>query len=127
MSTTSTRSSTPLLLSTTDHQNGFSGGTHPPAYARVDIGNAVASIEGTIAIQYLMDHHIFPLIDANNDGLISAQEIQDFTDTASQKGMAEAGAMARLLGGTSTYAQPEADVNNRVFNENPDQPAALRR
>jgi hypothetical protein len=35
--------------------------------------------------------------------------------------------MARLLGGTSTYALPEADINNRVFNENPDQPAALQR
>ena len=119
--------STPLLLSTTDNQHGFPGGTVPPAYARVDIGNAVASIEGTIAIQYLLDHHIFPLIDGNNDGLITAQEIQNFTDTAAQKGMAEAGAMARLLGGTSTYALPEADVNNRVFNENPDQPAVLQR
>ena len=35
--------------------------------------------------------------------------------------------MARLLGGTSTYAQPEAGINNQVFNENPDQPAALQR
>ena len=35
--------------------------------------------------------------------------------------------MAALLGGTSTYAQPEAGINNIVFNENPDQPAALQR
>ena len=35
--------------------------------------------------------------------------------------------MARLLGGTSTYAQPEGGINNVVFNENPDQPAALQR
>ena len=35
--------------------------------------------------------------------------------------------MAALLGGTSTYAQPETAINNNVFNENPDQPAALQR
>src|SRR5208337_471810 len=35
--------------------------------------------------------------------------------------------MAALLGGTATYAQPEAGINNSVFNENPDQPAALQR
>ena len=35
--------------------------------------------------------------------------------------------MARLLGGTATYAQPETGINNQVFNENPDQPAALQR
>ncbi len=68
----------------------------------MSIGNAIASIEGTIAINYLINHHDFPLIDTNNDGLITAEEIQNFTDTAAQKGLAEAGAMARLLGGTST-------------------------
>ena len=96
-------------------------------YARVSVSNAIASIEGTIAIQYLLNHHIFPIIDANSDGIITAQEIQNFTDTAATKGLAEAGAMARLLGGTSTYAQPETGINNPVFNENPDQPAALQR
>src|SRR5208337_3774910 len=90
----------------------------------------IASIEGTIAINYLLSHKDFPLIDANGDGIITAQDIQNFTDTAASKGLAEAGAMARLLGGTSTYAQPETGanyVNNNPFNENPDQPAILQR
>ena len=80
----------------------LAGRTSPPSYARVSISNAIASIEGTIAIQYLLNHHIFPIIDSNSDGIITAQEIQNFTDTAAPKGLAEAGAMARLLGGTST-------------------------
>ncbi len=103
------------------------GSTSPPSFARISVGNAIASIEGTIAINYLLSHKDFPLIDANGDGIITAQEIQNFTDTAASKGLAKAGAMARLLGGTSTYAQPEAGINNTVFNENPDQPAALQR
>lgn len=119
--------STPPLVATTDRQHHFTGTTSPPSYARVSIGNAIASIEGTIAINYLLSHNIFPIIDGNSDGIITAQEIQNFTDTAATKGLAEAGAMARLLGGTSTYAQPEFDINNIVFNENPDQPAALQR
>jgi hypothetical protein len=119
--------STPPLINSTDNQFGFAGSTAPPSYARVSIGNAIASIEGTIAIQYLLDHHIFPLIDANNDGIITAQEIQNFTDTAATKGLPEAGAMARFLGGTSSYAQPERAINNVTFNENPDQPAVLQR
>ena len=119
--------STPPLLGTQDKQNNYTGTSVPPSYARVSVGNAIASIEGTIAINYLLSHNDFPLIDANGDGIITAQELQNFTDTAASKGLAEAGAMAALLGGTATYAQPEAGINNTVFNENPDQPAALQR
>jgi hypothetical protein len=119
--------STPPLINSTDNQDHFAGSTAPPSYARVSIGNAIASIEGTIAINYLLSHHDFPLIDTNGDGVITAQEIQNFVDTSASKGLAEAGAMARLLGGTATYAQPESGVNNTVFNENPDQPGALQR
>ncbi len=35
--------------------------------------------------------------------------------------------MANLLGGTATYGPVEAGINNEVFNENPDQPAAEQR
>ncbi|WP_165227215.1 hypothetical protein [Aquisphaera insulae] len=119
--------STPNLVGTTDRQYGYTGSTSAPSYARVDVGNAVASIEGTIAINYLLKNNIFPIIDSNSDGLITAKEIQDFTDTSLAKGLPEAGAMARLLGGTSSYAQVETGVNNTSFNENPDQPAALQR
>ena len=104
-----------------------SGTTSAPSYARVSVSNAIASIEGTIAINYLLQHNDFRLIDTNGDGLITAQEIQNFVNTAASKGLAEAGAMAALLGGTATYAQPEAGINNMVYNENPDQPAALQR
>jgi len=103
------------------------GSTSAPSYAAISVSNAIASIEGTIAINYLLSHNDFPLIDANGDGIITAQEIQNFTDTAASKGLAKAGAMAALLGGTSTYAQPETGPNNTTFNENPDQPGALQR
>ena len=111
--------STPPLVGTTDGQHHFTGTTSPPSYARVSIGNAIASIEGTIAIQYLLSHNVFPIIDTNSDGIITAQEIQNFTDTAATKGLAEAGAMARLLGGTSTYAQPESGLNNSSSTRTP--------
>ena len=42
-------------------------------------------------------------------------------------GMPEAGAMAALLGGTATYSAVEPGLNNEVFNENPDDPAAEQR
>lgn len=119
--------STPDLISTTDKQNGFEGGYEAPAYARISASNAIAAIEGTIALKYLIDNNVLPVIDTNNDGIITAQEVQNFTDTAAIKGMAEAGAMARLLGGTATTALPQAEINNRLFNENPDQPGALQR
>ena len=114
--------STPPLVGTTDRQHHYTGTTSPPSYARISISNAIASIEGTIAINYLLTHNDLPLIDTNGDGIITAQEIQNFTDTAASKGLAEAGAMARLLGGTGTYAQPQSGINNVIFNENPDQP-----
>ena len=90
--------STPPLLGPHDKQNNYTGTSVPPSYARVSVGNAIASIEGTIAINYLLSHKDFPLIDANGDGIITAQELQNFTDTAASKGLAEAGAMAALPG-----------------------------
>jgi hypothetical protein len=118
---------TPALVSSTDKQNGFVGADNPPAYARVSVSNAIAAIEGTQALNYLISNNVLPIIDANNDGLITAQEVQSFVDTANTKGMPEAGAMARLLGGTATTSRPELGVNNTSFYENPDQPGALQR
>jgi hypothetical protein len=99
------------------------GTQSPRNFARVSVGNAIAAIEGTIAIQYLIGHHIFPIIDTNHNGIITAQELQNFENNASAMGLPEAGAMARLLGGTATTpaAQPS------VLGENPDQPGALQR
>ena len=98
-----------------------------PSYARVSVSNAVASIEGTEAINFLNKHHDWSYIDTNHDGLITAQELQTFSDNAASMGMPEAGAMAALLGGTATYGPVLAGVNNTVFNENPDQPGAEQR
>jgi hypothetical protein len=92
-------------------------------YSRVDIGNAIAAIEGTVAINYLMAHNDFSIIDENHNGLITAQELQDFENNAATIGLPEAGAMARLLGGTA--AIPAA--GSTVFGETPDDPAALQR
>src|SRR5262249_21351516 len=51
----------------------------------------------------------------------------NFVDNSAAMGLPEAGAMAALLGGTATYSAVEPGVNNLVFNENPDDPAALQR
>jgi hypothetical protein len=99
------------------------GSGHFRSFARVDVGNAIASIEGTEAIQYLLDHNVFPIIDSNSDGIITAQELQTFEDNATSMGMPEAGAMARLLGGTATT--PTASPT--TFGELADQAGALQR
>ena len=98
-----------------------------PSYARVSVGNAIAAIEGTQAINYLNKHHDWQYIDTSHTGLITAQELQTFTDNAAAMGMPEAGAMAALLGGTATYGPVQAGINNTVFNENPDSPGVQQR
>ena len=92
-------------------------------YARIDIGNAIAAIEGQIAIQYLLDHGTFDVIDSNDNGLITAPELQTFVDTSATIGLPEAGAMARLLGGTARIAP----TTLTVFSEQADQPDVLQR
>ncbi len=103
------------------------GSTNYRSYASINVANAVAAIEGYVAINYLLKHNIFPIIDVNHDGLITAQELQGFVNNSAQMGMQEAGAMAALLGGTATYSAVQPGLNNEVFNENPDQPAAEQR
>src|SRR5205807_999253 len=100
------------------------GSTQPRSYARVDVGNAVAAIEGKVAITYLLQHGTFNIIDANHDGLITAQEIQNFVDNAQTTGQPEAGAMARLLGGTARSA---INTSFTATGEQPDQPDVLQR
>ena len=100
------------------------GGVHYASYSGVNVANAIAAIEGEIALQYLIDHNILPIIDANKDGFITAQEVQDFVDNVSAKnGMPEAGAMARLLGGT---ARPPGNSFTST-GEMPDLPDVLQR
>ena len=75
--------------------------------SEISVSNAIAAIEGQMAIQYLLKHNTFKVIDTNHDGLVTAQEIQTFVDNSKQMGMAEAGAMASLLGGTDRIAQQQ--------------------
>ena len=72
-------------------------------------------------------HHDWQYIDTNHDGVITAQELTNFVDNSAAMGLPEAGAMAALLGGTATYSAVEPGLNNEVFNENPDDPAAEQR
>ena len=76
------------------------GSPHFRDYARIDVGNAIASIEGEVAMQYLLAHNTFDVIDANHNNIITTQEVQNFVDNAANTGHAEEGAMARFLGGT---------------------------
>ncbi len=94
-------------------------------YARVDVGNAIAAIEGTVAIDYLFKNGQFNTIDQNKDGAITAQELQIFVDRSATIGLPEAGAMARLLGGTATT--PQFGFQPTAYFEFPDQPDALQR
>src|SRR5207302_10225105 len=63
------------------------------------------------------------LIDANKDNVITTQERQNFVDNSSAMGLPEAGAMARLLGGTDSTPNP----GPTFLGEQPDQPGALQR
>ncbi len=99
------------------------GSTAFPQYSRLSVSNAVAAIEGTVALQWLIKHNMLEVIDANHNGLITAQEVQTFVDTASASGLAEAGAMARLLGGTSRISA----ATTTDAGESPDQPDVLQR
>lgn len=101
------------------------GGVNYREYSRVDVGNAVAAIEGTVALNYLIAHNDLTLIDTNKDNLITAQELQTFTDNATTMGVPEAGAMARLLGGTATI--PTTGFQSTAVGELPDQPDVLQR
>jgi hypothetical protein len=74
-------------------------------FAQISVSNAIAAVEGYEAINYLLDHNDFPIIDANHDNKVTAQELQTFEDNATQMGLPEAGAMARLLGGTDRINQ----------------------
>lgn len=96
-----------------------------PKISRIDVGNAVAAIEGTVALYYLINHGTLDIIDANHNGLITAQEIQDFVDKADTIGLPEAGAMARLLGGTARI--PVQGSQNTLAGESPEQPDVLQR
>ncbi len=107
------------------------GSTSPTNYSEINVANAVAAIEGSVAIKYLLAHNTFNVIDTNHDGLITAQELQNFTDNAKTMGMAEQGAMARLLGGTarigSNNTEGTAITETTGAFESPDQPDALQR
>ena len=103
------------------------GSSQPRSYSRISVSNAIAAIEGEIAIQYLLKHNIFPIIDANHDGLITAQEIQTFTDNANNMGLPQAGAMARLLGGTDAAVTAGQTLFGGLSTDQPDAPDALQR
>ena len=100
-------------------------GTQYRNFARIDIGNAIAAIEGSIALDYLFKHGAFDTIDANKNGLITAQELQNFTDDSANVGMPEAGALARFLGGTARI--PTTGFRNTSAGEQPEQPDVLAR
>ncbi len=120
------------------------GSGQPRSYSRVDIGNAVAAIEGSVALSYLFGAGTFDVIDSNDNGLITAQEIQTFVDTSGTIGLAEAGSMARFLGGTARIPgqRPIIDPADNLLTvqfaggaitgvttagEQPDQPDVLQR
>lgn len=113
-------------------------------FARIDVGNAIAAIEGSIALPYLINNGIMQIIDSNGNGFITAQEIQNFVNKANTIGMPEAGALARFLGGTASppgsrevagpvdfitavVTTPLARLGFTTQGEQPDQPDALAR
>ena len=96
-----------------------------PLLSRVSVSDAVASIEGTIALNYLINNGTLNIIDTNHNGLITAQELQTFEDNATNIGMAEAGVMARMLGGTDRI--PVTGFQLTAAGESPEQPDVLQR
>lgn len=90
------------------------GSTAYKTYSRMSVSNAIAAIEGTVALQYLIAHNDLQYIDANKNGIITAQELQTFVNNAATMGMPEAGAMARLLGGTARIGNPDGTATTTV-------------
>lgn len=102
------------------------------SFSRIDVGNAVASIEGEVAMQYLVKNNMLTVIDSNKNGAITAAELQNFVDNASAMGLSEAGAMARLLGGISTFDAGATEYQTKTssavqLNDVPDPAGALSR
>jgi len=95
------------------------------SYSRISVSNAIAAIEGTEALNYLVKHDIFKIIDSDKSGLITAQKIQTFVDNSAAMGLPEAGAMARLLGGTARVPGQTNPLTGA--GEQPDQPDVLQR
>jgi hypothetical protein len=101
------------------------GGVNYRQYSRVSVSNAIAAIEGTVALNYLNAHNTWSIIDSNHDGLVTAAELQAFEDNANTIGLPEAGAMARLLGGTARITSN--GFQTTAVGESPDQPDVLQR
>ena len=72
------------------------GGQSFRSYASVNVANAVAAVEGYVAINYLFAHHDWQYIDTNHDGLITASEIHDVRGQCRRDGAAG----SRVDGGT---------------------------
>ncbi|MFO0950895.1 MAG: hypothetical protein U0835_07010 [Isosphaeraceae bacterium] len=96
-------------------------------YSRISVSNAIAAIEGEIALQWLISHDQLKNIDANHNNIITATELQTFVDNAAKTGNAEAGAMARLLGGTARPPASQGLTGLTLAGEQPDQPDVLQR
>jgi len=116
----------PTTLDNTSSAQLFPNANGPyPSISRLSVSNAVAAIEGTVALNYLINNGILDTIDTNHNGLITAQELQTFQDKATTIGMPEAGAMARLLGGTASITFNGFQYT--AAGESPEQPDVLQR
>ncbi len=103
------------------------GNNNPPNYAEINVANAVAAIEGYEALNYLIAHNDLHYLESNNNGLITAQSIQEFVDNSAKMGLPEAGAMAALLGGTARPPANSATGDLTAALEQPDQPDVKQR
>ena len=103
----------------------YAGGVYPK-YSRIDVGNAVAAIEGTYRSELPSRHGTFDVIDGNQNGLITAQEIQTFVDNSAAMGMPEAGAIGAASSAERSDLRP-SDSSPPLAGESPDQPDVLQR
>ena len=103
------------------------GGTTFRSYATVNVANAVAAIEGYEAIHYLTAHNDWKYIDVNHDGVITAQELTNFVDNSAAMGCRKPAPWPHSWEARPPTAPSQPGINNEVFNENPDDPAAEQR
>ena len=98
------------------------------SYATINVANAVAAIEGYEAIHYLTAHHDWKYIDTNHDEVITAQEVHELRRQFGRDGHARSGRHGRSAWVARPPTAPsQPGLNNEVFNENPDDPAAEQR
>lgn len=99
-------------------RNNGEDSTEYRTYSRIDAGQAISAIEGAIAFDYFSHHPgLVAEMDSDNSGILTATEIQNFSNDSSNSPTSRA--MASMIGGTSSDSiQKRTDLFDRLNGDN---------